>query len=162
MEKRILQAALELIAKNGINKFDLVSLGRELDLSSSHLLYHISSLDEVIAKLLKDMFLNLNHKIKLQTTEASTNSERLKQYLASIYSELMENENHHSLYRQTLALGPHQKEISTMLSHSSSACKDYLTILLNDTQKAKSFQVIIVGLLCQNKISKQEFMDYFK
>ncbi|NUO44591.1 MAG: TetR family transcriptional regulator [Streptomyces sp.] len=51
--ERILTAAMEMIADRGLEKLTMAALGRELGMSSGHLLYYFRSKDELLLQTLE-------------------------------------------------------------------------------------------------------------
>ncbi|MFI9834854.1 TetR/AcrR family transcriptional regulator [Streptomyces sp. NPDC051913] len=51
--ERILTAAMEMIAERGLEKLTMAALGRELGMSSGHLLYYFRSKDELLLQTLE-------------------------------------------------------------------------------------------------------------
>ncbi|MFE0456939.1 TetR/AcrR family transcriptional regulator [Streptomyces sp. NPDC058914] len=79
--ERILAAAMEMIAERGLEKLTMAALGREVGMSSGHLLYYFRSKDELLLQTLEWSEGRLGgERARLLTSPASAR-ERLDAYV---------------------------------------------------------------------------------
>lgn len=79
--ERILAAAMEMIAERGLEKLTMAALGRELGMSSGHLLYYFRSKDELLLQTLEWSEGRLGAERARLLTRTATARERLDAYV---------------------------------------------------------------------------------
>ncbi|MDG9711649.1 TetR/AcrR family transcriptional regulator [Streptomyces sp. DH10] len=77
----VLAAAMEMIAERGLEKLTMAALGREVGMSSGHLLYYFGSKDELLLRTLEWSEGRLGAERGRLLTRAATARERLDAYV---------------------------------------------------------------------------------
>lgn len=77
----VLAAAMEMIAERGLEKLTMAALGREVGMSSGHLLYYFGSKDELLLRTLEWSEGRLGAERGRLLTRAATARERLYAYV---------------------------------------------------------------------------------
>jgi AcrR family transcriptional regulator len=77
----VLAAAMEMIAERGLEKLTMAALGREVGMSSGHLLYYFHSKDELLLRTLEWSEGRLGAERGRLLTRAATARERLDAYI---------------------------------------------------------------------------------
>ncbi|MET7689822.1 TetR/AcrR family transcriptional regulator [Streptomyces sp. NPDC005483] len=79
--EQVLAAAMEMIAERGLEKLTMAALGREVGMSSGHLLYYFRSKDELLLQTLEWSEGRLGAERALLLTRTATARERLDAYV---------------------------------------------------------------------------------
>ncbi|MFF7052404.1 TetR/AcrR family transcriptional regulator [Streptomyces griseorubiginosus] len=79
--ERILAAAMEMIAERGLEKLTMAALGREVGMSSGHLLYYFRTKDELLLQTLEWSEGRLGAERARLLTRTATARERLDEYV---------------------------------------------------------------------------------
>ncbi|MEU0852060.1 TetR/AcrR family transcriptional regulator [Streptomyces flaveolus] len=79
--ENVLAAAMEMIAERGLEKLTMAALGREVGMSSGHLLYYFHSKDELLLRTLEWSEGRLGAERARLLTRAGTARERLDAYV---------------------------------------------------------------------------------
>ncbi|MFH9009910.1 TetR/AcrR family transcriptional regulator [Streptomyces sp. NPDC017943] len=77
----VLAAAMEMIAERGLEKLTMAALGREVGMSSGHLLYYFGSKDELLLRTLEWSEGRLGAERARLLTRAAPAGERLRAYV---------------------------------------------------------------------------------
>lgn len=77
----VLAAAMDMIAERGLEKLTMAALGREVGMSSGHLLYYFRSKDELLLRTLEWSEGRLGAERSRLLTQPSTVRERLDEYV---------------------------------------------------------------------------------